>query len=320
MQQCEVQAGETLISISIRESVSVAVLRRLNKLYGNDIYPGQVLVLRSAHKAVEAADCPEASTSSTLSGLKRVNSKNNVGPSSLSKPFTASDAPTNRPPLPPPSSEDNSLSSSAAFVGITLLEAMTDTKAAMLLSADNKMASIRSFVNSLKSPTSEGSARESNGRIRSESGTSLSTMSEPSSDIKTLSQDDLDKIPPTLSGKRNILTVHQARQLRAFLPSMQQIETWKLLYSVLNDGADMNTFFRKSSGHKYTVIIALTMNGEVFGGFNSVEWNTSPNFCESILLVLSYHCASLPLCYYLPPLHATPVRKGAKHLGVYLRA
>ena len=46
MQHCEVRAGETLTSISIREKVSVPALRRINKLYGNEIFPGQILSLQ----------------------------------------------------------------------------------------------------------------------------------------------------------------------------------------------------------------------------------------------------------------------------------
>ena len=53
MQQCEVFSGETLVSISIREKVSVNALRRLNKLYGNEIFPGQILTLRVSPKIPE---------------------------------------------------------------------------------------------------------------------------------------------------------------------------------------------------------------------------------------------------------------------------
>ena len=56
MYQCEVQRGETLISISVREKVSIAVLRRLNGLYGNEIYGGQILNLKARPKPVATPD------------------------------------------------------------------------------------------------------------------------------------------------------------------------------------------------------------------------------------------------------------------------
>ena len=54
-----------------------------------------------------------------------------------------------------------------------------------------------------------------------------------------------------------------------------------MLYSVLNDGADLNSFYARVQGCKYTVLIVETINGEIFGGFNSSEWMISPNFYGS---------------------------------------
>ena len=47
MEQIEVKPNDTLVGISVRENVPVATLRRLNKLYGNEVYPGMLLKLRS---------------------------------------------------------------------------------------------------------------------------------------------------------------------------------------------------------------------------------------------------------------------------------
>ena len=201
MYQCEVQEGETLISISIREKVSIAVLRRLNGLYGNMIYGGQILNLRSKPKPIEPAD-----------------------------------------------------SSSAV---------------------DDNSSDIAHRDSSVKE------TKETSGRAQPTDSAMVTTTSLSQRERKRLlEKEEFDKIPPTLLGEKKILQVEHAHKLRCFLPSMQQIESWKLLYSVLNDGADLGTFFRRSKEHKYTLLIVETMKGEIFGGFNSMEWTTSPNFCK----------------------------------------
>ena len=200
MYQCEVQPGETLTSISVREKVSIAVLRRLNGLYGNQIYAGQILNLRAPRpkEEIKVADFSSGCDDSV--------------------------------------SDDNTHSNN------------------------------------------NDSFNNSRGRIASIPG--FTTSSSQIEKKRLYEKLPSESTPPILIGDRKILQLEQAEKLRRFLPSMQQIESWRLLYSVLNDGADFDTFFRRSRECKYTLIIVETMKGEIFGGFNSVEWTTSPNFCK----------------------------------------
>lgn len=252
------------MSISIREKVPVVGLRRLNKLYGNEIFPGQLLKLRPK----VADSCPiEDSNSCT-----RKDSFNRI-------PVDGSDTTL----LDAAANQDTSFAAQtpplAPVRSLSFVENMLDVKSAIASTAGEKLSVMRSMLSSKKIPID---VPEIAARHRSSSAASVASLAISYGERKTAPSDEkLDKIPPILIGKSNILTVDQAMKLRRFLPTMQQIESWKLIYSVLNDGADLGSFFRRTKNHKYTLIIVQTINGELFGGFNSMEWMTSPNFCKS---------------------------------------
>lgn len=249
MQQCEIQPGETLVSISIREKVSVVALRRLNKLYGNEIFPGQILSLRPI---------PIASESSSASDV------------AATVPSIFLEKTDNHPPA---------IDVSNSVKGPTLVGNILDAKSAIATSASEKLSAIRSMISTRRIQIEEP---DTFVRVRSMSDASVASLSISYTEKKALyDKDELEKPLPTLIGNSSILTPEYAKKLRRFLPSMQQIENWRLLYSVLKDGADLNSFYRKTKKNKYTVIIVQTFNGEIFGGFSSKEWITSPNFCKS---------------------------------------
>lgn len=268
MQQCEIQPGETLVSISIREKVSVVALRRLNKLYGNEIFPGQILSLRPSPQR-------QVSESSPPIDLISDNKKNAID---LNTPdIFANDSlaavPDNIDCHPPTLGISNSVK------GSTLVGNILDAKSAIATSASGKLSAMRSLISTRRIPIEEP---ESFGRDRSLSDASVASLSISYNEKKALCEkDELEKPLPVLIGNGSILTAEYAKKLRRFLPSMQQVENWRLLYSVLKDGADLNSFFRKTKHNKYTVIIVETINGEIFGGFSSKEWMTSPSFCKS---------------------------------------
>ena len=265
MQQCEVFSGETLVSISIREKVSVNALRRLNKLYGNEIFPGQILTLRVSPKIPEIPLISKIPNDLSSCELKITSSSSVRGVSDHQKGVSAENI-----------SDDNR--NARAIIPEKLSGIAKNVRLSIASSLDTKQASMRSLVNSIKVPIVDNG---SSGRLRSSSAASIAALSVSFTDKKAYQQNDNNSAPPLLLGDSGILTVHHAKQLRDFLPSMQQIENWRLLYSVLNDGADLQSFFRKSKNHKYTILIARTMNGEIFGGFNSVEWSkSSTNFCK----------------------------------------
>lgn len=231
--EIKVQTGETLISISVRENVNINLLRRMNSLYGNEIYSGQILVIplkqESPKKNQNLTKVPETSTDGDDTVLKKdVKSNDN---SFLTRVRALS--------IPP----------------ITLPLIFTERNT------------------------------EKNTEKNAERNTEKNT--ERNAERKRQQEkEQFDKIPPVLLGEKKILCHEKASKLRRFLPTMQQFESWRLLYSVLNDGADFGSFFRRTKNHKYTLTIVETMNGELFGGFNSMEWITSLKFCE-------YNCQRL---------------------------
>lgn len=74
-------------------------------------------------------------------------------------------------------------------------------------------------------------------------------------------------------GNSHILSDSLARALVRHLPIMLQASKWSLLYSVLNNGADMYSFFKLTKGSNKTILIIETFDGEVFGGFATEEWH-----------------------------------------------
>ena len=289
MQQCEVFSGETLVSISIREKVSVTVLRRLNKLYGNEIFPGQILTLRLSPKIPEIPSMTKIPNDVSSSEKKIISNSDFRDISDHQRGVSAENiSDDNRNPRAMIS--ETIISADRAIFPEKLSEIAKNVRSSIVSSLDTKQASMRSLVNSIIVPTVDN---DSCGRSRSSSTASIAALSVSFTDKKAYKKSDSINVPPILLGESGILTVHHAKQLRDFLPSMQQIENWRLLYSVLNDGADLQSFFRKSKNHKYTVLIARTMNGEIFGGFNSVEWlKSSTNFCKYIT------CTSCFLLYF----------------------
>ena len=268
MQQCEIQPGETLVSISIREKVSVVALRRLNKLYGNEIFPGQILSLRPIPAQRIASE--SCSAVDLFFDAKR-------GTSDIKSCDVATTVPSVH--LAKTDSHPPAVDVSNSVKGPTLVGNILDAKSAIATSASEKLSAIRSLISTRRIQIEEP---DNFNRERSTSDASVASLSISYTEKKALyDKDELEKPLPTLLGNSSILTPEYAKKLRRFLPSMQQIENWRLLYSVLKDGADLNSFFRKTKNNKYTVIIVETINGELFGGFSSKEWITSPNFCKS---------------------------------------
>jgi LysM repeat protein len=259
MNQCQVEAGETLVSISIRENVSVAVLRRLNKLYGNEIFPGQILTLRSTSRKLVDNPVLRSIYDPIVSALTdRKKPTDNF--------LSAQDDTTAETSQDMKNSDDTS----------------TKEKISIMSSFDSYISSRpRAVSSSSRAIPLSNKVTETSHIQRTNSTTSIATLSLSYSEkIKHYNEEELEKLIPVLIGNSKILNVEYAKKLRKFLPSMQQIEKWKLLYSVLNNGADFVTFFSKIKGNKYTLIIVETINGEIFGGFNSMQWNISPNFCK----------------------------------------
>ena len=87
-------------------------------------------------------------------------------------------------------------------------------------------------------------------------------------------------LPPTMLGKHEILHPSKAQQLRQALPAMVHDDSWCLLYSLLNDGADLVSFLRLCRGVEYTLMVVQTEHDELFGGFTCSSWDLAKEFCK----------------------------------------
>mmetsp|Transcript_30108 Transcript_30108/g.55964 ORF Transcript_30108/g.55964 Transcript_30108/m.55964 type:complete len:444 (+) Transcript_30108:161-1492(+) len=81
-----------------------------------------------------------------------------------------------------------------------------------------------------------------------------------------------------LHGNGCILSQSHAQALAAYLPAILQSNKWSLLYSVLNNGADLFSFYKLTKGAGTTVLVVETMQGDVFGGFATEQWHVDTSF------------------------------------------
>ena len=272
MEHCEVRQGETLVGISLKYGVSVAALRRLNKLYGNEVYSGQILNLKSSSRSGKSIGTvqqqafvqpPPPPTMEAITINPPIDKNELSNGIAYEKSNEISNTPTSGHLC-----EVRSRSSSKPMISITTPTILTPPTTNLI----HKTISIIS-----KSNTNNDGGED--GDITSEEeGGHHSKDKDPPHTPECMSS-------PILLNEGNILCIDYATKLPIYLPPRLQIENWILLHSVLNDGADLNSFFRKIKGRKYTVLIVETIKGEVFGGFNSVGafLQTSVSLCTYML-------------------------------------
>lgn len=70
----------------------------------------------------------------------------------------------------------------------------------------------------------------------------------------------------------DVLSNQHINCLVTHLPAILKYCTWNILYSVLLHGADFNTFYSRTAGCKYTLLVVKSMDGQVFGGFAAEPW------------------------------------------------
>ena len=245
--QYQVQAGDTLVSISIRENVTVAALRKLNKLYGNEIYAGQILLLRT-RTSIDNSRASATAQESVLETKQENSVFKNVSKATttvLNNEMVESVGVKIRKSELPPTTSDN--------VEEYFIPTVMDIPVNIPFLSSN---------------------------VEDDQQPLFGTTRKRDNSIVTRKRGESTCLPPTLLGEGILLSIERAVQLRSCLPVRLQIENWRLLYSVLNDGADLQTFFRKTRGYQFSVLIIETLKGECFGGFTASEWTTSPNFCK----------------------------------------
>lgn len=86
---------------------------------------------------------------------------------------------------------------------------------------------------------------------------------------------------PHVQGASELLNAEQLAQLHEKIPIVLQFDTWIKLYSVLDNGADLSTFYNSTAYSPYSIIMVQTYDNEVFGGFASDIWKPSTKFYGS---------------------------------------
>lgn len=76
----------------------------------------------------------------------------------------------------------------------------------------------------------------------------------------------------------NIFKQVHINQLKAHLPNVLQIDNLKLLYSFMQNGCDLLTFYNNVRDSKYSILVIETVDGEMLGGFTSESWTSRPKY------------------------------------------
>jgi len=72
----------------------------------------------------------------------------------------------------------------------------------------------------------------------------------------------------------HVLSPIQMIQLQPHLPTSKRGESFWLKYSLVRDGSSLASLLRNIRGSSYTVLAIETIDGEVFGGFFTQNWQT----------------------------------------------
>lgn len=98
----------------------------------------------------------------------------------------------------------------------------------------------------------------------------------------------------------HVLSPPLMESLMNFVPESLSEENWWLKYSLVTDGASLETFRNQAKSSQYTLIAIQTTNGEVFGSFNTSPWQVEHGYFgsgESFVWKMRYNrfqpCSSL---------------------------
>ena len=98
----------------------------------------------------------------------------------------------------------------------------------------------------------------------------------------------------------HVLSPPLMESLMNFVPESLSEENWWLKYSLITDGANLETFRNEAKSSQYTLIAIQTTNGDVFGSFNTSPWQVEHGYFgsgESFVWKMRYnrfrHCSSL---------------------------
>ena len=80
------------------------------------------------------------------------------------------------------------------------------------------------------------------------------------------------------SSQPHVLSPPLMESLQAFLPSSKSGENFYMKYSMVRDGAHLQTLLKRARGVQYSILAIETLDGEVFGSFTGEAWRKSWNY------------------------------------------
>lgn len=84
-----------------------------------------------------------------------------------------------------------------------------------------------------------------------------------------------------LTAQPHVLSPPLMESLMNFLPESLSADNWWLKYSLVRDGASLDTMQNYTRAAEYTVIAIQTTKGDVFGSFNTAPWQVGRNYVGS---------------------------------------
>ena len=76
----------------------------------------------------------------------------------------------------------------------------------------------------------------------------------------------------------HVLSPPLMESLQAFLPQTKSGENFFMKYSMIRDGASLQTLLKRARGIQYSILAVETIDGEVFGSFTGQAWRKSWNY------------------------------------------
>ena len=103
-----------------------------------------------------------------------------------------------------------------------------------------------------------------------------------------------------LTAQPHVLSPPLMESLMNFVPESLSAENWWLKYSLVRDGASLETMQNYARASQHTIIAIHTTKGDVFGSFNTAPWHIAPGYFgsgESFVWKMRYNrsqpCSSL---------------------------
>ena len=236
-----VRGDDTLEKISDKTGITVHALRKINKILDNyTVHEGQVLSLQVPHVTTLSPPSSSSSSSTSMIGSTGRDGFVNTIHSVFSAPF-----------------KNNKTKQNIKYPESSSMNSIAATRRCQ--SDDNLVAKVNSV-----------------GTSSSSSSTSHSEKIRDPLIAAYESNYELSEVHIENNFSSQMLNSKKLTLLNAYLPVLHQCESWTLLYSLYEHGADFGTFYNRVEGYQKTIIVVQTDSNEIFGGYATGEWKINP--------------------------------------------